>query len=110
MFLSSAVGDVEELIELPQEGQLKGAKDPFKSLEGGGISFEVPQLKRTSARIEGRISWFFSSSGWVPLELRRGPQEPARGASGRSSPHAIDEGRLGIPLLSLPVAEVLIWS
>ena len=44
-------------------------------LKGDGrISLEMPQRKRASSHIEGRISWFFSSCGrkrGVPLELRR---------------------------------------
>ena len=42
----------------------------------GGISLETPQGKEASPRIEGRISWFYSSWGkeiGVPLELQRGP-------------------------------------
>ena len=42
----------------------------------------------------------FSQVRGFPVKLRRGLQEPAHEASGRSSPDAIDEGRLGIPLLS----------
>ena len=37
-----------------------------------GISLETLLWKRASSRVEGRISWFFSSSGGrlgVPLEL-----------------------------------------
>ena len=64
----------------------------------GGISRETLQRKMASARVEGRISWFFSSYGGVPLELRWRPQGPVRGASGRSSLHASWEGSLGIPL------------
>ena len=74
----------------------------LKTLSGlrreGGIFLETLQRKRTSARVEGRISWFFSSCGGVPLELRRRPQGPAHGASGRSSLHASSEGPLRIPL------------
>ena len=43
----------------------------------GGISLETLQQKGASSRVEGRISWGFSSRGrelGVPLELRRGPQ------------------------------------
>ena len=74
----------------------------LKTLSGlrreGGIFLETLQRKRTSARVEGRISWFFSSCGGGPLELRRRPQGPAHGASGRSSLHASSEGPLRIPL------------
>ena len=67
----------------------------------GGISLETPHQKRASARVEWRISWFFSSCGEVPLEFRR-DQGPTHGASGRSSLHASHEGPLKIPLQSLP--------
>ena len=46
----------------------------------GGISLEMPQQKTASSRLEGKISWVFSSCGsklWFPLELRWGPQGPA---------------------------------
>ena len=65
----------------------------------------MPQWKRASSHIEGRISWFFLSCGRkreVPLELGRGPQGPARVASGKSSLHASCEGPLKIPLQSVP--------
>ena len=45
----------------------------------GRISLQAPQQKRASSRVEGRISWFFSSCSsklGVPLELRCGPQGP----------------------------------
>ena len=67
----------------------------------GGISLEMPQQKRASSDFEVRISWFFLSSDrklGVPLELRQGPQGPARVASGKSSLHASCEGPLRIPL------------
>ena len=67
----------------------------------GGISLETPQQKRASARVEGRISWFLKSCGRITLQLQRGPQRPARGASGKSSLHASHEGPLTIPLQSL---------
>ena len=38
---------------------IKGVKDPLK--REGGISLKMPQWKMTSSRVEGRISWFFSS-------------------------------------------------
>ena len=77
----------------------------LKTLSGlrreGGIFLETLQRKRASARFEGRISWFFSSCGGVPLELRRRPQGPTRGASGKSSLHVSSEGPLRIPLQSM---------
>ena len=71
----------------------------------GGISLETLQRKRASSRVEGRISWFFSSCSrklQLSLELQRGPQGPARVASGKSSLHVSCEGPLGIPLQSVP--------
>ena len=71
----------------------------------GGNSLKMPQWKRASSRVEGRISWFFSSCNskrGVPLELQQGPHGPTRGASGKSSLHMSREGPLGIPLQSLP--------
>ena len=71
----------------------------------GGISLETLQRKRASSRVEGRISCFFSSCSrklQLSLELRRGPQGPARVASGKSSLHVSCEGPLGIPLQSVP--------
>ena len=65
----------------------------------------MPQQERASSRIEGRISWFFSSCTrklGVPLELLLGLQGPALVASGRSSLQASCEGPLGIPLQSVP--------
>ena len=83
---------------------LKYVKDPFEAQEG---RWDFPcdaAAEMASSRAEGRISLFFTSCGskfGVPLELQRGPQGPARGASGRSSLHVSCEGPLGIPLLSL---------
>ena len=71
----------------------------------GGISLEMPQWKRVSSHVDGRISWFFSSCGrkhGVDLELQWGTQGPDRGASGRSSLQASRKGPLGIPLHSRP--------
>ena len=70
-----------------------------------GISLKTPPRKRASTRVEGRISWFFSSCGrkrGVPLKLRQEPQGPAQVASGKSSLHASCEGPLGIPLQLVP--------
>ena len=72
------------------------------------ISVEKPQRHRASARVEGRISRFFLSCSRVPLELRRGPQGPARGASGNFSLHVSCKELSD----SSPVsdwAEVFIW-
>ena len=68
----------------------------------GGISLETPQRKTTSGRIEGRISWVFSSCSMDPLEFEWDFQGPVLGTSGRSSLHASRDGPLGISLQSLP--------
>ena len=67
-------------------------------------SLSMPQQKRDSSRVEGRISWFFTSCGrkfGVPIELLWGSKGPACVASGESSLHEICEGPLRIPLQSL---------
>ena len=100
MFLSSEDGHVGELLELHL-----GCQGPFRGSREGAISLEIPQWKRASSRVEGRISWFFSSCSrnlGVPLELRLGPQGPYYVASGKSSLHASCEGPLRIPLQSVP--------
>ena len=64
----------------------------------------MPQQKRDSSRVEGRISWFFTSCGrkfGVPIELLWGSKGPAHVASGESSLHEIFEGPLRIPLQSV---------
>ena len=84
---------------------LKGVNDPFEAQVGCGISLKMPQWKRSSSGLEGRISWFFSSCGskhGFSLELRWRPQRPTRVASGKSSLHVSCEGPLGIPLQSVP--------
>ena len=71
----------------------------------GGISVMMPQWKKDSSCVEGRISWFFSSccrKHGVPLELQWGPQGPAHVASGKSCLHVSCKGPLGIPLQSVP--------
>ena len=67
-----------------------------------GISLETAQWERASSQVEGRNSWFFSSSEsnlGVPLKLCLGSQGPACVASGKSSLHASFEGPFGIPLV-----------
>ena len=81
---------------------LKGSRTLLGLRREGGISLETLQLKKASARVEGRISWFISSCRRVPLELGQGFQGPALGASGRDRLHATQEGPLRIPLQSLP--------
>ena len=74
------------------------------------ISLEMLQSERASARVEGRISWFFSRCRGFPLELRWEHQGPARGASGRSSVHSSRE-EPPRDSLEVPVgAEIIIWS
>ena len=41
----------------------KGVKDPLEVPEVGVISLETPQRKWASSRLDGRISWIFSSCG-----------------------------------------------
>ena len=41
----------------------KGVKDPLEFPDLGVISFEMPQWKWASFRLEGRTSWIFSSCG-----------------------------------------------
>ena len=40
---------------------IQGVKDPSEAQEESEISLKMPQCKRASARVEERISWFFSS-------------------------------------------------
>ena len=86
-------------------GCIKAVKDPLETQERRWEFSPMPQQERASSRIEGRISWFFSSCTrklGVPLELLLGLQGPALVASGRSSLQASCEGPLGIPLQSVP--------
>ena len=86
-------------------GCIKAVKDPLEAQERRWDFSPMPQRERTSSRIEGRISWFFSSytrNLGVLLKLLLGLQGPARVASGRSSLQASFEGPLGIPLESVP--------
>ena len=65
----------------------------------------MPQGKRASYHVEWIISWFFLSGGrklGFPLHLPRGPEGPARVASGKSSLQASCKGPLRIPLQSVP--------
>ena len=71
VFLSSGDGYVRELLEL----QI-WCEGPFGSSTLDVISFDTPQWKWASSRLEGRTSWIFSSVAGA-LELRRGPQEPS---------------------------------
>ena len=69
-----------------------------------GVSLETLLWKSASSRVEGIISWFFSSCGrkrGVPLEFRRGPQGPVRVALEKSGLFLSCEGHVEIPLESL---------
>ena len=45
---------------------LKSVKDTFRAQEESWDFSQVASAKKgASARVEGRISWFFSSCGWV---------------------------------------------
>ena len=71
-----------------------------------GVSVQTLLWKSASSRIEGIISWFFSSCGGkrgVPLELQRGSQGLVRVASDNSGLFSSYEGPVGIPLESLLV-------
>ena len=92
----SSHGDVGNFLSC-----VKCVRDHFGFRRKDGFSLEKPQRKRALARVEGRISCFFSSCGRVPLELKRGHQGPAPVTSRRSSLHGSHEGPLGIPLQSL---------
>ena len=70
------------------QGTSRVASRVPKTLSGfkgeGGISCEMPQCKRASSYVEGRISWFLSSCAkklGVPLELQLGSQGPDSFAS-----------------------------
>ena len=96
---SSGDGYVRELLELHQ-----GCQGPFEAQERRWDFSRDATLKRASSRIEGRISWFFSSCGrklGVPLKLRWGLQCPTRVASGKFSLHVSCVVTLGILLQSL---------
>ena len=61
--------------------------DPLEIKREGGISLKMLQRKRASSSVEWRISWCFSSffrKHGVPLEIRRGPHELTRVATGSS--------------------------
>ena len=69
----------------------------------GGISLEMLQWKGASSRLEGRISWGFSSCGGTLgfLSSCHVDLKPTCVASGKSSLHLSCEGPLGIPLHSV---------
>lgn len=65
--------------------------------EGRWHFSQKPQRKRATARVEWRISWFFSSCGGVPLELLWRPQGPTNWGFREVQVHAESRGPLGIP-------------
>ena len=65
------------------------------------ISLETPQRKRAFISPGGENLLVFLELGQVPLELRQGPQGPARVASGKASLHVSCKWPLGIPLQSM---------
>ena len=87
MFLSRADGDVRELPELPQ-----GCQGPSQDSRGK-VGFLSRRHSGKDLRSRGgeNLLIFLKLSG-APLQLRRGPQAPARGATGRYSLHASREG------------------
>ena len=69
-----------------------------------GISLETLNWERASSRIEGRIPWFSSRLGGkfgVPLDLRRGAQDPAHITSWKSGLILSCDVHLRIPHKSL---------
>ena len=83
---------------------LREVKSPFscegkcwivlESLQGIGPHITLRRESRGVSRVV--------AGSFVPLGLRQGPQGPVCIASGNSSLHASCEGRLGIPLQSVP--------
>ena len=67
----------------------KGVKDPLEVHRLVMISLETPQWKWASSRMDGRISWIFSSFGKCSRLTMGGP---ALVASGKASPHASCSG------------------
>ena len=97
VFLSSADGDVGELLDLPQgfQGTFRGS--------GGKVEF----LSRRHSRKRPQLALSGDSPGFsrvarVPLELRLGIHGQAHWGSGSSSFHASRELPLGIPQQSMP--------
>ena len=99
VFLSSCDRDLRNLSSC-----LREVKSPFKLRGVRGIALESLQENHALSCIWGENSWCFlrcSRKLWAPLELRRGPQGPARIPSGKSSLHSSCERPLGIPLQSV---------
>ena len=86
VFLSRGDGYVRELLELHQ-----GCQGPFRGSRGKvGFLLRHRRGKRPHLALRGESPAFSvcSRENGVPLKLRRGPQGPARVASGKSSLHA----------------------
>ena len=64
VFLSSADGDVRELLELPQ-----GCKDAFGAQEGRWDFSRYAEAEKSLTCVEVRISWFLLCCSGIPLEL-----------------------------------------
>ena len=80
----------------------KSVKDPFEVQEGRCDFLQDATAKKGLISPGRENLLVFLELGQVPLELRRGPQGPARVASGKASLHVSCEGPLGIPLQSVP--------
>ena len=77
---------------------LKSVKDPPEAQERRREFSQDTTADKGLNSPGGENLLVFLELWQVPLELRRGPQEPACVASGKASPHASCEGPLGIPL------------
>ena len=85
----------------------KGVKDPFKVQEGR-CDFPQDTAAKKGLISPGGEQFLVVLELWqVPLEFRRGPQGPARVASGKANLHASCEEPLGIPLWSMPGSKSL---
>ena len=79
-------------------------KAPFVVRGLRRISFKSLRGKWALCRIEGEISWCFSSCGgkrWVSLKFRGGPQPVSHVVSGKSGLLSSCEGYLRVTLKSL---------
>ena len=80
----------------------KGVKEPFEVQEGR-CDFPRDATEEKGLISNGGDNFLVFHELWqVPLELRWGPQGPARVASRKASLHASCKGPLGIPLQSVP--------
>ena len=79
----------------------KGVKDSLEVQEGR-CDFPRDATVENCLISPGVENLIFLELQQFPLELRQGPQGPARVASGKISLHARFNGPLGIPLQSVP--------